>query len=290
MKPPFPSATPTWHNDSYPAITPSRPELSVADKTVIITGAGSGIGRETATAFATAGAKRLALLGRNEVDLKETKSLIASAATTTCTAYPASILDEKALSDVAIVVASWDILVLNAGFVSTPASIVEAPVDEWWESFETNVKGTLNTLKAFLPTATPSRAVVLGVTTGAISMPPAMLGGLSAYIGSKTAQVKLLEFAAAEYPNIFVAAVHPGMVETAMFRKSGAQPESIPVDNIRLPAHFMVWLASPAAEFLRGRLVWANWDVDELRSQAQDLQEGQQMTVGVHGWPYPHTG
>ncbi|KAL8896132.1 MAG: hypothetical protein Q9192_003244 [Flavoplaca navasiana] len=62
-------------------------------------------------------------------------------------------------------------------------------------------------------------------------MPPAMLGGVSAYIGSKTAQVKLLEFAAAEHPNIFVAAVHPGMVDTAMFRKSGAQPESVPMDN-----------------------------------------------------------
>ncbi|KAL8918189.1 MAG: hypothetical protein Q9172_005531 [Xanthocarpia lactea] len=142
-----------------------------------------------------------------------------------------NILDEQALSDVAVAVGSWDILILNAGFVSSPASIVETPVDEWWQSFETNVKGTLNTLKAFLPTASPSRAVVLGVTSGAICMPPAMLGGVSAYIGSKTAQVKLLEFAAAEHPNIFVAAVHPGMVDTAMFRKSGAQPESVPMDN-----------------------------------------------------------
>ncbi len=39
MKPPLPSATPTWHNDTYPAIAPSRPELSAVGKTVIITGA-----------------------------------------------------------------------------------------------------------------------------------------------------------------------------------------------------------------------------------------------------------
>lgn len=39
MKPPFPSATPTWHNDTYQSILPSRPELSVAGKTVVIAGA-----------------------------------------------------------------------------------------------------------------------------------------------------------------------------------------------------------------------------------------------------------
>lgn len=52
----------------------------------------------------------------------------------------------------------------------------------------------------------------------------------------------------------------------------------------------MVWLASPEAAFLKGRLVWANWDVDELKSQAQEIQSGQQMTSGVIGWPYRHMG
>ena len=52
----------------------------------------------------------------------------------------------------------------------------------------------------------------------------------------------------------------------------------------------MVWLASPEAAFLKGKLVWANWDVDELKSQAQDIQAGQQMTSGVIGWPYAHMG
>lgn len=39
MQPPFPSLTATWHNESYPAISPIRPELSAAGKTVIIAGA-----------------------------------------------------------------------------------------------------------------------------------------------------------------------------------------------------------------------------------------------------------
>jgi len=39
MQPPFPSPTPTWHNETYSAISPLRPESSVAGKNVIITGA-----------------------------------------------------------------------------------------------------------------------------------------------------------------------------------------------------------------------------------------------------------
>lgn len=39
MEPPYPSLTSTWHNDTYPSISPSRPELSVAGKTVVIAGA-----------------------------------------------------------------------------------------------------------------------------------------------------------------------------------------------------------------------------------------------------------
>lgn len=39
MEPPFPSVTSKWHNDTYPSISPSRPELSLRGKSVIITGA-----------------------------------------------------------------------------------------------------------------------------------------------------------------------------------------------------------------------------------------------------------
>jgi len=87
------------------------------------------------------------------------------------------------------------------------------------------------TAKAFLPTVNPSRAAILGVTTGASGLPPAMLPGLSAYISSKLAQVKFLEFLAAENPNIFVASMHPGMVETDMFLKSGGKTEVMPMDK-----------------------------------------------------------
>ncbi|KAL8758368.1 MAG: hypothetical protein Q9199_001543 [Rusavskia elegans] len=50
-------------------------------------------------------------------------------------------------------------------------------------------------------------------------------------VGSKFAQVKLLELVAAENPGIYVASVHPGFVETAMFRKSGYQANAYPMDT-----------------------------------------------------------
>ena len=72
---------------------------------------------------------------------------------------------------------------------------------------------------------------MLGVTEGALVFPPAGTPGLSAYLTSKLAMVKTLEFLAAENPSIFVASVHPGMVDTGIFRKSGAKPEMLPMDS-----------------------------------------------------------
>ena len=74
--PPFPTPTSKWHTTSYPSIAPSRPELSAKGKSVVITGGGTGIGAETARSFAEAGASRIALLGRREKPLLDTKASI----------------------------------------------------------------------------------------------------------------------------------------------------------------------------------------------------------------------
>jgi NAD(P)-dependent dehydrogenase (short-subunit alcohol dehydrogenase family) len=76
MASPYPSATKKWHSNTYPSISPTRPELSAKGKTVLITGGGTGIGAETARSFAQAGASRIALLGRREQPLLETKASI----------------------------------------------------------------------------------------------------------------------------------------------------------------------------------------------------------------------
>ncbi|KAJ5387148.1 hypothetical protein N7509_009689 [Penicillium cosmopolitanum] len=281
MQPPLPSLTATWHNASYPSISSSRSELSVAGKTIIVTGAGSGIGRATAVSFSRAGASNIILIGRTKSTLEETQKLLACASSV----YVADITDEKRIAEVAASVGIWDILILAAAYISSPASIQDASVNDWWQNLETNLKGSLIAVKSLLPTANTTHATVIGYTA-AITFPAAMLPGLSAYAISKLAIVKLMEYIVAENPSIFTAALHPGMVETDIFKASGTDPAAVPLDSVELAGDFAVWLASKEASFLNGRYVWANWDVDELKEKAGEIQSGQLLTANIQGWPF----
>lgn len=157
-----------------------------------------------------------------------------------------------------------------------------------------------------------------------------MVPGLSAYMASKLAQVKLVEHFAAENSHIMAANVHPGMVETKVFTRSGAKAEQLPMDTgksiclvlllpppvlvvtptalalfgslhtrrqanmlsflvhstVQLPAHFLVWMSSPEATFLKGRSAWSNWDVTELQEKAASITKGLDLTSGINGWPF----
>lgn len=138
-----------------------------------------------------------------------------------------------------------------------------------------------------------------------------MLVGLSAYQNSKLAMVKTMEYLSLENPNIFCSAVHPGMVDTGIFRKSGATPDMLPMDTRKfiplipsliekvlidlvitaeLAAAFMTWVSLPEAEFLNGRFVYVNWDVEELKEKAEQISSGIELTAGILGWPFPHVG
>ena len=86
-------------------------------------------------------------------------------------------------------------------------------------------------LHSFANTASSEHATVLALTTGFTALPPAMAPGLSAYMASKLAQVKLIEHFAAENSHIMAANVHPGMVETKIFTRSGAKAEQLPMDT-----------------------------------------------------------
>ncbi|KAK3314605.1 hypothetical protein B0H66DRAFT_627248 [Apodospora peruviana] len=229
MQPPFPCPTATWRNDTYDAISPSRPELSVAGKTVVIigTGTGSGIGRETARAFAAAGAAHVALLGRTEASLVETASLLPASAHNSV--HVADVTKLETLEAAAAAIGLWHVVVLASGYCPKPNPVSGSDAEEWQKGYQVIVLGTALTAKAFLPTV--RGAAFLGITSDTSLLPPTYLPGLAAYVSIKLAQAKVYEFLAAENPDVFVATVHPGMIDTNNFRATGASPDGLPMDT-----------------------------------------------------------
>ena len=60
---------------------------------------------------------------------------------------------------------------------------------------------------------------------------------------------------------------------------------SLHKDAVDSSASFIVWTTSPEADFLRGKFLWANWDVDELKAKREELLAGPQLTFGLQGPP-----
>ena len=85
--------------------------------------------------------------------------------------------------------------------------------------------------QAFVPFANPSSAAIYAITTGVLAFPARVTAYVSGYVSSKMAQVRLMEYLAAENPNLFCVSVHPGMVDTRIFRAAGATPEHFPMDT-----------------------------------------------------------
>ena len=52
---------------------------------------------------------------------------------------------------------------------------------------------------------------------------------------------------------------------------------------VELPAHFLVWIASSEAAFLRNKFAWANWDVEELKDRAEEIQGSSLFRVFLSG-------
>lgn len=53
-----------------------------------------------------------------------------------------------------------------------------------------------------------------------------------------------------------------------------------------LPASFILWLASSEAKFLKGKFLWANWDVDELKARADEIAKSTELNIVLGGWPF----
>ncbi|KAF3765748.1 NAD(P)-binding protein [Cryphonectria parasitica EP155] len=289
----FPSLTKVYHGESYPAISPSRPELSAKGKVVVVTGGGSGIGASIAKAFAAGGSTKIAIISRTEKKLVATKDAIEKEFLgTKVLAVPADITNAEqvngAFAKIGQTFGKVNVLVCNSGFLPATQPVLSSGFDvqEWWTGFTTNVLGALYSVQGFIKHAAEG-ACILHISTCVAHMPP-LEPGVSGYAASKMAATKLFDYLALENPGLHIVNIQPGLIQSEMSRKSG-HPGT---DHIDLPGHFCLWVASPEASFLRGKFVWVNWDVDELKARKEeilstDLLDTKLGGVSFIGWEMP---
>ncbi len=178
-----------------------------------------------------------------------------------------------------------DILVANAGYLPTPGPLKDSETSEWWAGFEINVLGTYLLAKAFLnqpqpPTEAP---VFISVNTGVAHLGPAA-GPVSGYGASKLAGASVVEFLQAENPDLKAFSVSPGVVQSDMADKARSLNFE-PTDSPELMANLAVWLASSESDFLKGRFLWANWDVEELVKAKEKLASAPGLLrLTLEGW------
>jgi NAD(P)-dependent dehydrogenase (short-subunit alcohol dehydrogenase family) len=296
------SPTKKFHNTTYPSLDPARPELSAKGKTIVITGGGTGIGAETAKYFAKAGASRIAILGRREQPLLETKTAIeAENPDTEIIAIPTDITKDsqvKAAFEQVATKGKVDVLCSNAAVLGVMETIEESQPKKWLEGVFTNIQINANVVSAFLPHRAKD-AVIIETNSCAAHMNIAP--GFSSYSVSKMATARFYQYLQFENPDLSVFSVQPGAVVTDMSRAAGYKPKSedeefmwsekgadmlSDVSDANLPASFFVWLASPEARFLKGKYLWANWDVDELKDRAKEIEDTTFLSIGLEGWPF----
>ncbi|MCJ1283106.1 hypothetical protein MMC26_002433 [Xylographa opegraphella] len=290
-----PSLTQKFHHDAYPAIDPTRPEVSAEGKNVLITGGGTGIGAAITRAFAKAGAANIIILARRKEPLESVKARIESTADNKSKVhiFSVDISNEKNMKEVFEEVVKSigriDVLVANAAYLSTPTLVKDVSVDEFWRGFEINVKGLLITCQAFLKSAAETPTfIMISSNAGLVRY----FGPASGYATTKVAGMRLVDYLAGDNPNVHVYTVHPGLVASDMAIKSGLGSE-IDFDKAELPGEFCVWLASPEAVFLRNKIVWTNWDVEEMMARKDEISKDPEfLTLGYSGYdslPYKTT-
>jgi NAD(P)-dependent dehydrogenase (short-subunit alcohol dehydrogenase family) len=240
-------------------------ERRFAGKVAFVTGAGSGIGRATAIAFAAEGAE-VVLADIDTVGNEETARLVAE--------HGGRVLSVKcdvtSSSDIQSVVEQTvrefgrlDVAFNNAGIEQPPAPLVDISEDEWSRLLDIDLRSAFLCMKYEIPAMlehgggsivnTSSGAGVVGIR------------GQAAYVAAKHGLIGLTKSAALDYAaqGVRVNAICPGIIETPMMdRFSGGTSEGRarvigqePVGRMGRPeeiASAVLWLSSDLGAFATG--------------------------------------
>ena len=194
------------------------------DKVVVITGAGSGIGRALALNIAAQGA-HLALSDVNEAGLAETVDLVKGAGPGQVRSDLLDVADREAMASYADVVAAHfgrvNVLINNAGVaLAGDFNDLEYKDMEWIVGI--NFWGVVNGTKEFLPHLISSgdgHVVNLSSLFGLISMPGQTLYNATKYAVRGLTEALREEMLIAGH-KVSVTAVHPGGIKTAIARSA----------------------------------------------------------------------
>lgn len=219
---PFPSPTSKWHTETYDSISPSRPELSAKDKTVVVTGGGTGIGAETARFFAEAGASRIALLGRREQPLLDTKASIEHKFPhVDVFVAPTDVTNQKQVEAAFSTFAcdkKIDVLISNAAIIGAQEPVSDVDPEKFLDAIQTNLRGSIYVAQAFLRYAA-TNAVVVEINSSAahVNFAPKF----AAYSVAKLAVFRLWDSLGYAHPEMSIFHIQPGVVDTDMNKEAG---------------------------------------------------------------------
>jgi NAD(P)-dependent dehydrogenase (short-subunit alcohol dehydrogenase family) len=307
-----PDLTNVLHHTTYPSISPADPNVSAAGKTVVISGGIGGIGYGIAQGFSAAGAANVVIFARRQGALDEAAKRLTDENTeahrvTKVWPYLLDIKDSEAtdrvfnavrqrLNDGGAGERDIDVLVANAAVLTQGKTALDFEIEAYRDAFETNVIGNLNLVRAFLAPEAPAipltnlkgetkvtkplrqshrTKVILDVSTSAWF---AEIPGQAPYVASKLAFTRALrtlhsELSQLDTTPIRIHSFHPGLIRTPGTSKLVDESSGlVPWDDVSLPSHFAVWLASPAAAFTNGRFLVSSWDVEELMAMRTEFE------------------